>query len=311
MRILLSGLFLLVGISLSLAQTADEFEELALKKLEQKDYKYALELIDKALALDDKNEWYYISKSDIQFQLTGPLESIKTLKEGLIKNERKSQLYNRLGTYYDSGGMSDSSILMYDKAIEYAETDTLKNYFISNRGAAKTGMRDFEGAIHDFETALLFDPNNLGALNNVATCYAELNMIEKSIRNLKRIIRLDSTFAGAYGNLGFIYSKLDSFDLAVANFNKALQLDCRDALGYNNRGYVYYKIGDYQSALRDVYHSINLYPSNSYAYRNLALVYIAQGNMKEACTALGYALNYGFEGRYGSEVSELLKQYCR
>lgn len=311
MKTLYLSLFFVFYISFSFAQTADEFETLALKKMEQKDYKYALELIDKALAIDTKNEWYYISKADIQFQLSGPLESIKTLKYGLEQNGEKAQLYNRLGTYYDSGGMGDSSILMYNKAIEYAESDTLKNYIISNRGAAKTGIRDFKGAITDFETALKFDPNNIGALNNVATCYAELRMIDKSIACLKKIISLDSTFTGAYGNLGFIYSEMDSLDLAIRNFNKVMELDPNDAIGYNNRGYVYYKKGDFASALRDINLSIKMYPTNSYAYRNLALVYIALNKMKEACTSLGYAMNYGFEKRYGPEVSQLFMNYCK
>ena len=303
-------IFLIPVFSLS-AQTADEFETLALKKMEQKDYKYALELIDKAIALDTKNQWYYISKADIQFQLSGPLESIRTLQHGLTQNEKKSQLYNRLGTYYDSGGMGDSSIIMYNKAIECAESDTMKNYFISNRGAARTGIRDFEGAIKDFETALLFFFFCIGALNNVATCYAELHMTDKSIACLKKIISLDSTFTGTYCNLGFIYSELDSFDLAISNFNKVLELDPNDAIGYNNRGYVYYKKGDFASALRDINLSIKLYPTNSYAYRNLALVYIALNKMKEACTSLGYAMNYGFEKRYGPEVSQLFMNYCK
>jgi|SRR3954470_9406360 len=311
MRVFLLSSFLLILVSLSVAQTADEFEKLASKKMELKDYKYALELIDKAIAIDSINEWYYISKADIQFQLSGPLESIKTLKYALIRNEKNSQIYNRLGTYYDSGGIGDSSILMYNKAIEYAETDTLKNYIISNRGTAKTGMRDFEGAIKDFEMTLLFDPSNIGALNNVATCYAELHRIDKAIASLKKIISLDSTFTGTYGNLGFIYAELDSFDLAIANFNKVLQLDPNDPLGYNNRGYAYYKKGDYASALHDINLSIKMYPTNSYAYRNLALVYIALHKMKEACTSLGYAMNYGFEKRYGPEVSKLFMKYCK
>ena len=200
---------------------------------------------------------------------------------------------------------------MYNKAIECAESDTMKNYIISNRGAARTGIRDFEGAIKDFETALLFDPNNIGALNNVATCYAELHMTDKSIDCLKKIISLDPKFTGTYCNLGFIYSALDSLDLAISYLNKLLELDPNDAIGYNNRGYVYYKKDDFANALHDINLSIKLYPTNSYAYRNLALVYIALNKTKEACTSLGYAMNYGFEKRYGSEVSELFLKYCK
>jgi tRNA A37 methylthiotransferase MiaB len=72
-----------------------------------------------------------------------------------------------------------------------------------------------------------------------------------------------------------------------------------------------YKKGDYVNALHDINLSIKMYPTNSYAYRNLALVYIALNKMKEACTSLGYAMNYGFEKRYGPQVSELFMKYCK
>jgi tetratricopeptide (TPR) repeat protein len=303
---------LLIGIvSFANAQTAKEFEEMADKKMEAKDYQYAMVLINKAITLDTKNQWLLLQKAEIQYKLTGPREAI-TIAQSAIKLDRKNaECYNRIGSYYNSGGLIDSAIIMFNQAIQYAKTDTAKNSYLMNRGAAKLGMRDFEGAIKDFESVLAFDATDLGSLINISSCYGELGRSAECIATLKKAIALDPTFAGSYGNLGFMYSDMDSLDLALYYFNKVLELEPTDAVAFNNRGYIQYKKGNYAGALSDINLSIKTYPTNAYAYRNLALVYIAQKKMKEACTALSYAQTYGFEQTYGSEVSQLLEQYCK
>lgn len=306
----LSTFLLTILISFSFAQTAAEFDKMADKKMELKDYQYAMVLINKAIALDAKNKWYYLKKADIQFNLSGPAEAIKIVKTAILLDTKEAESYSRAGTYYSSAGWADSAIDMYNTAIKFAKNDTLKNYYISNRGAAKYGIRDFEGAVKDFESVLAFNPNEIGALINVSSAYSELGMVNKSIAALEKIITIDPNEPGSYGNLGFIYSDLDSLDLAIKYFNKVCELDPNDAINYNNRGNNYYKKGDYVNALKDINLSIKMYPTNSYAYRNLALVYIAMKKMNEACTALAYARENGFDQRYGPEVSDLIKKYC-
>ncbi|MFZ4400425.1 MAG: tetratricopeptide repeat protein [Bacteroidales bacterium] len=293
------------------SQSAEEYDKLAHNKMELKDYQYAMVLITKAIELDNKNQWYYLRQAEIEFNLTGPSEAIKIIRSAILLNKKESEPYNRAGTYYSSAGITDSAIAMYNYAIKFAKNDTLKNAYISNRGAAKYSNRDFEGAVIDFENVLIFNPEDIGALLNASSGYSELGMVNKAIDALKKIIAIDPGFIGSYGNLGFIYSELDSLDLALKYFNKVSELDPNDAVNYNNRGNNYYKKGDYINALKDINLSIKMYPSNSYAYRNLALVYIAMNKINEACTALSFANDYGFEKQYGTEVSELIKKHCK
>lgn len=311
MKKLLLTLMLLSSVSLSFGQTAEEFDAMASKKIEAKDFQYAMVMIDKAIALDSKNQWYMLKKAEIQFALSGPKDALKIVAKAIKLDEKNAEAYSRAGVYYDSSGMTDSALYMYNQAISRATNDTSKHSYIMNRGTARLGNRDFKGAVKDFETVLAFDPVNIAALNNVSACYGDLGMMDKSIQSLKKIIALDPSFIGPYVNLGFIYSDTDSLDLALSYFNKALAIDSQDALIYNNRGYVFYKKGDYTNALKDINLSIKLYPTNSYAYRNLALVYLAQGKTKEACSVLEYARDYGFEQRYGPEVNELIKKNCK
>ena len=293
------------------SQTAEELSIMAEKKAELKDYQYAMVLIDKAIALEPRNQWYYLEKAEIEFNLTGPREALKVVESAILLDKTSSEPYNSAGRYYQSGGIADSAIIMFNLAIKYAKNDTIKNSYIMNRGVAKSSVRDYKGAVEDMEISLAFNPNSISTLNNIAACYNELGMKDKGIMALKKIITLNPKFIGTYVNLGFIYSATDSLDLAIDYFNKAHEIDPTDAITLNNRGYVYYKKGDYKNALSDINLSIRLYPTNSYAYRNLALVYIAMQKTSEACTALNYARDYGFEARYGPEVSELLAKHCK
>lgn len=293
------------------SQTAAELAEMSSRKAAAKDYRGALTLINKAISLNDTNQWYYMDKADIEFSLYGLRPALMVLSQAKAINRKNPELYNRMAGYYMGVNMNDSAVSMYNVAIKMADTDTLKKNYLLNRGAAKENMRDFKGAVEDYEQVLAFNPNDLAALNNAAAAYDDLGRTDKSIAYLKKVIVIDPTFIGPYVNLGFIYSGMDSLDLAIRYFDKALSYEPGEALSYNNRGYVYYKKGDYKNALKDINHSLELLKGNSYAYRNLALVYLATQKSSEACDALETAKRFGFAENYGPEVDELIQKHCR
>lgn len=309
-RYLLSVFIFLLSF-LSEGQTAAEYAGMALQKIQKEDYQYALVMIDKAIAINDTNVGYYLTKAQIELKLYGSLQALKTTFKAISINRKDPEPYSRAGTLYVSRNITDSAIYMFNLAIKYATNDTLRNMYLMNRGTAKMNTRDFEGARADFEKVLRFDPDDIATLNNIAGVYSGLNMKPEAIVSLKRVSVLDPTFNGPNVNLGFIYSEMDSLDLALKYFDKALRVEPKNAFIYNNMGYVYYKKGDYATALKNIDYSIKIYPSNSYAYRNMALVYIATGKKGEACDALRYAESYGFQDNYGDEVNKLIKKHCK
>lgn len=293
------------------AQEATEYANIAIKKIEKEDYQYALAMIDKAIAINDTNQWFYLIKADIELKLYGSRQALKTTFKAISINRKHAEPYSRAGRLYVSQNLTDSAIYMFNLAVKYASNDTLRNMYIMNRGTAKQSTRDFEGAKADFEKALQFNPDDIAVLNNLAGVYAMLNRKLQAISYLKKVVSLDPTFTQPLVNLGFIYSEMDSLDLALQYFDKILSIKPKDALLYNNIGYVYYKKGDYSTALKNINYSISLYPANSYAYRNLALVYIATGKKTETCDALRFAVSYDFRTNYGNEVDELVKKHCK
>ncbi|MCR9252843.1 MAG: tetratricopeptide repeat protein [bacterium] len=293
------------------AQSYEDYERKSDEKYKEGDYQYAMVLINKAIQLNDTSVRLLLKKSDLEFELSGPREAFAIAKSASDLDKSNPMPYNQMATFYNSGGLIDSAIAMYNKAIELANSDLEKYMYISNRGTAKLGMRDFEGAAEDFEIVLEYDSMNFAALNNIFSVYQELGMFDKAINSLEKVLAIDSTLTGPYVNLGFLYSSMDSVELAISYFDKALEIQPNEPLVFSNRGYAYYQLGEYQKAFSDVNRSLELYPSNSYAYRNLALIYLATDSNEEACRALKYAYAYGFTQRYGSEVEDLLRKHCK
>lgn len=291
-------------------QDADQYVTMADEKMQQGDFSYALVLVEKAIKLEPGNDWLKLKRSEILGEWQGPGPAIAYLYGVIRKSPKFAEAYNRMGNYYSSYGNVDSAIYCLNKAIDLAANDTARYSYIGNRGAAKVSHRDFTGAMEDYLEVLKFDSADVGILNNLGHVYGELKRYADAEHVLNRVIEIDSTMIGGFVNLGFMYSNIDSQQLAIQYFNRALNIDPNDAHTYNNRGYSFYKLGLYDKALKDINLAIKLYPTNPYAYRNLALLFLATQNKKEACTAIDYALYYGFTQYYGTEVLDLQRQHC-
>ncbi|MFI5151156.1 MAG: tetratricopeptide repeat protein [Bacteroidia bacterium] len=303
--------FVLCSCMDSMAQTAASYYEAAFAKAKQKDYKYALNLIDKAIALNDTSMMYYLEKGSIEAGLYHNKEAFECIFKAIALQPKKSLPYALAGAGYDAVGKGDSAIYMFTKAMEFAVNDTIRDNYQVARGLAKVNVRNLQGGLADYESVLKHNPRNIEAWNNKGDIYNQTGEKLKAIACLKMTAKLDSTFPGTFQNLGFIYSDMDSLDMAINYLNKALKMVPEDGMTYNNRGYVYYKMKKYDQAIIDINKGLELAPGNSYGYRNRALVYLALHKKSEACSDLEAAMDLGFEQKYGPEVGELKKKNCK
>ncbi|MBK6986476.1 MAG: hypothetical protein IPH32_17865 [Bacteroidetes bacterium] len=114
-------------------------------KIENKDYRNALEFINRAIQLNDTNQWYPIQKAEIEFNLYGPTEALSVIFKAMSLNRKNSEFYNRAGIYYESGVFQILPFICTTWQLGMQKAIRL-NMFILNRGTAKAGHRDFEGA---------------------------------------------------------------------------------------------------------------------------------------------------------------------
>lgn len=305
-------LLLLLCISLLSAQKeiADSLVKKAQLKEKDKDYFYAIILVEKAIKADPEDDKLYYYKGSLELSMKNYKESRKTYQTAISKFPTKSTPYMEMGDFFQNVFALDSSLVYFNKAIKMAENDSLKFHYTALRGTTYAKMKKFNKAEKDFLYACKNQPKNPLAVNGLSLTYLSTKEYNKSIYWLKKMVDFDTT-ASSLTNLGLLYTTVDSLDIAIEYFNKSLAKDKESAFTYSNRGECYYKMKKYDEAMKDINYSIKLNPKNSWAYKNKAKVLIALGKTSDACKELATAESLGYEILYDNEVKELIKANCK
>ncbi len=304
--------FLLLSILSVNAQknVADSLVKKAELKEKDKDYFYAIILVEKAIKADPSNDDLYYYKGTLELLMKNYKESRRTYQTAISKFPTKSAPYMQMGDFFHDVFALDSSLFYFNKAIKMAENDSLRFHYTAMRGGTYARMKKFKKAEKDFLFACKNQPENPFALNGLSLTYLSMKEYNKSIFWLKKMVVFDTT-SSSYTNLGLLDTTVDSLEMAIQYFDKALAMDKESAFTYSNRGECYYKMKKYDEAMKDINYSIKLNPKNSWAYKNKAKVLIALGKTSDACKELNTAEELGYEVLYDNEVKELIKSNCK
>lgn len=274
-------------------------------------YLEAMDVVNVLIAKYHDSAGLYSLRGDIRAMLNEKEDSVLIdFQRAITLSPTDYFYYLQRARYLSANKQEQKSLADFDKAIAYADSDSIRNRILGQRAAAQVSIRLFEGAVKDYQTILENDSTNIEGVINIAAVFMAMERKDEALEYLLYGSRLYPNEKMIIGNIGFWYLGAKQYDKAVVQFNKALELDENDALAYNNRGYARLQLKDVEGALRDVDHSIQLKPDNSYAYRNRALVYIAMKRREEACADLVKAMDLGFNERYGTEVQQLIVKNC-
>lgn len=186
------------------------------------------------------------------------------------------------------------------------------DFYLKN-GNAKQQLKDYKGAILDYDKVIELSPTLFQAYHGRAMCYGELEKYDKALQDFNKVIQLNPGFKNAYLNRAY-YVKVNSRDFAgaIEDYNKFIELnkEGNNAFALNNRGFAKFNLNDTTGALNDIQSSISMDSTNSYAFRNRALINIAYGRIDHACRDLHKAISLGFTKSYGKEVEELIYKHC-
>ena len=85
--------------------------------------------------------------------------------------------------------------------------------------------KEFAKAVEFLSLALEKEPENLGTLNSLGTCYMALNNTEEAIKTYKKVIELHPENAMAYFNIGSAYQIQKNHELACEYLRKATDIE--------------------------------------------------------------------------------------
>jgi tetratricopeptide (TPR) repeat protein len=225
--------------------------------------------------------------------------------------------YNRCKVWHDSISLWTDEIAKYHHL----------GFPYNNRGIAKHDLKDFAGALQDYNKCIELDPSFYKAYYNKGILESTLNNYQASIKLFDKALSVNKNFPDVYperaaakykfkdykgaiqdysfyiksnpsnpfiyNSRGLAYFHLDDYSNALNDYNKAIELLPGYVEAYTNRGIAKSMLKDFQGAITDFNKAIEISPTYSHAYYNKGKLELYSGMGREACADLQQAAQYG------------------
>jgi len=179
----------------------------------------------------------------------------------------------------------------------------------SSLNYAQIAMQHFQKqeyalAVRNFSKHLETDKNNTDVIMWRAMAKGELKDYYGAISDYDKVIELNSDYPMQYNKIGMVYNnkaytyvKQKEYKKALPFVEKALELDKSDWHFWDTRGEIYLNLGQYDNAISDLDKAIKIEKHyNSYYLRGLAQ--IKKGNKEKGCKDLSKSGELGNADAY-------------
>lgn len=240
-------------------------------RFELGDKQGAIEDYNQALHLNPNDANAYYNRGNACSELGDKQEAIKDYQKAakLFFHQKDAANYRRaLGNLKQlqqprSCSMSvvnteDNPQSSQTQSTDASSTAQIAEYFLS-QGLNKAKKEDYNGAIADFNQALLTNPNDTQAYYNRGIARFKLGETEGAIEDFTQALRLNPDYAEAYVGRGNAYRKLQDNQGAIIDYTQLLRLYPQDAKAYYNRGVAYSELGDKKKAIEDYQKAVKLF----------------------------------------------------
>ena len=211
--------------------------------------------------IDDYEDKYVPELTELFPELAEevPIETASKSKQPAsnIPKQSESELAARaffaIGFLLYYGNRMEEAISAYDTAI-VVKPDFWEAVY--NRGILKSELKDYKGAIADFDKAIELGFNSAAVYCHRASAKALLDEYDAAISDYDKVIELKPDFAEAYNIRGILRSELGQHDEALADYTEAIRIKPDYAEAYAYRGVLKTHLGrinkarsDFQTAL--------------------------------------------------------------
>jgi tetratricopeptide (TPR) repeat protein len=122
-----------------------------------------------------------------------------------------------------------------------AQTD--KEFF--DRGCNKLSLRDYYGAIEDFDKAVRYNSNHSNAYNNRGICKYNLKDYKRAIEDFDKAIEINPDYLDAYYNRSLARFMLEDYKGVIEDIDRMIDSKPKFADAYYLRGLA--KVGSGQN----------------------------------------------------------------
>ena len=135
-----------------------------------------------------------------------------------------------------------------------------------NSGNAKYQLKNYRGAIDDFNKVIMIDPQNANAYYNRGDVKYQLKDYKGAIDDLTEAININPDYTNAYINRSDVKYTFKDYRGAIDDLTAAINIEPNNAIFYYKRGSIKYKLQEYQNAIKDLNKAIEIDPNNGEFY---------------------------------------------
>jgi tetratricopeptide (TPR) repeat protein len=247
----------------------------------------AAERLSKALpfpGVTDATEFQrnYLALGSVFFQREY-FEQSRAFFELALRDDASAEALYGLGSVYLKQSKPTQAREYFERAAKAHASfpETLPNSW-NNLGLLETQQGHTEEAIPLFEQALKLSPNNIIALDNLASAYRQQKRWDEARRVLEHALAVSPDNPEANYSLGMVYAQTNDNQRAYDYLQRALTArpDYPEAL--NNLAVLYLHMARRDDAVKSFEECMRIAPEFDQAYLNLARVYALEGDRERA-----------------------------
>ncbi|MDJ0578705.1 serine protease [Crocosphaera sp.] len=253
------------------------------------DYKKAMEDYDRAIEINPKYGQAYESRGLLRHKLLSDLPgALEDYNRAIALIEAPDPIVDSV--YLGSLPEDVPSNFPYQLKTSYNKYDSA----YGQRGDVRLQLKDYQGALEDYNEAIRRNPNNGDHYVGRGDYYAQTNQAEKAQADYKKAIeaysetlktdpKYPNQVAFVYSNRAKVYRKLKNNQAAIADYSKAITLTTNNPKSfYIFRGSLYSEIKEHKLAIKDFSKVIELEPNSPGSYVFRGLEYLKIKNIQAA-----------------------------
>lgn len=266
----------------------------------------ALELLDKAVKLDENNAsvlanraTIYLEQGDIEKAISDSKKSFNIDPYNAPNNFNIGQIY----AHYLN--IPDSAVKYFERTIKLEPHSAQSASAYVNLAVMENNNGNSKKAYQYSKKAIELMPNNDGILCNLAHILSDMGKSRDAIGAISKAIEINPREVEYYNLKGAILIDMSEFEDAISVFQKCIEIDPDFGGAYYNLGYIYEQMDDHQLSVNFYNKAVLLDFDLQSTLVNLALQEIKINRISDACSHMERAYKLG-----RTDIQPLIDKYC-
>jgi tetratricopeptide (TPR) repeat protein/SAM-dependent methyltransferase len=251
---------------------------LGILALQSNRHAMAIDVIGKALALDDR-------MPECHYNIALALRAVGRVDEAIAHYQRATALkrdyteaHTNLGNALKDQGRLEEAVVSYQRATELRPSAEAH----CNLASALAQQGKTDDAVSHYQRALALNPDLAEAHANLGTALTAKGRSDEARIHFGRAVALNPRAAEAFMNMGNLLFREGKIEEAAEHFQSALDVNPNLADACNNLGLLEAAQGNPSRAIAHYRRALKLKPDFWLASYNLGIALLAQGQLDEA-----------------------------